>query len=768
LAECESGGGARVDEPYLLPVDPRGPTGKLAASRDFGFKPGKVACHATGKTKFAHRECFQGRGAFSSTTPLWVDPDPCPALASRHERQMKRQREKSFEINSTEKIKKAVPTCCARLGQNKRKVQKIVKLLGVDRSLKPALPVPKHIPCGSLRQSVTAMFSLDQNLSLSDKLSIKTAAKAESQPCPYCEDLMVGEKVDKWKKERLASEVWSPDHLDRFAHAFSANVEPGWNRRASWFPYVPNGGATELFSRRDGGNWNSEAFSDSCRVDAVFTNGRYRIVTMYSGYNVSVLTPLHKSLYESVRKKGWLLVGSPTNERLRHLSEGCKGQDWLSFDYEQATDKIKTAYVRRAVEILISKAEGLTEDEVRCMRVVSSLSLDGACAGSGQPMGSPLSFPLLCLINKTVVDLALTELLREGKISFKEWTSHRCLINGDDLLTKDTSSSGLAEAIFANGKEVGLKSNWDKTLRSPVYGEINSTVFENCVRQTKTNVSALWMSADVSNVLDFARESCLSDRGVVMIAQENVSRLARQKIKTEGFLSHKLKERLLSVPKIKRALCQRPLSDAPKDTNLIPVVSVPDGYDLSREEEVASLLDRVTAIREGNLFRNLAAEKKRNARRRKNIKVSECEKFARKGLYKLLKKNKPREEPTVLACFASTWEKKRKEQLALADKDVFSFTFTKHCRSNPFTADLDLLRGKSSIVGLQQMIKTFKDKRKVVRPIPLPDVVNPVSASWNLQSHSEEILRTSCCFASRSVAGPNKVWQEYVSLTDGD
>jgi len=691
-----------------------------------------VCCRGHGKTKYGHRFCYPGGASVQNypSAPYWVDPDPCPAVRDAVRRRQEREdkgKNRFAPLSGKIAGEDEPPEVCARLSQNSRKVRKIVKFLQTDRCLKPVQRVPTAVPCGSLRKTVTAMFS-QSDLLLSDRLSIKTAAKAESQPCPYCEDLLVGEMVENWKKARLTRQELDCLHLDRFEHAFSANVERGWNRRARWFPYVPNGAATESFSRREGGNWNPEEFSDEARVSEVFTNGRYRIVTMYSGHNVSVLTPLHNSLYASIRKKGWLLVGSPTGEKLRYLEQGCKGSEWLSFDYEGATDNIKTVYVQRAVEILISKAEGLSEDEIRCLRVVGSLKLDGQEAGSGQPMGSPLSFPLLCLVNKTVVDLALTDLLREGKIQFKEWTGHRLLINGDDLVTKDTSSGGLAEAVFANGRQVGLRSNWEKTMSSPTIAEVNSTVFVDCVAQKKTNVSALWMSAEVTDVVGYAYESSKTKKGFLQLVSENVSRLARQKIKTCASLPHHLIESMLSVRKIARALTQRPLSEAPKDTNLIPVVTMPDGYDLSREEEVASIRDRVTAIRSGTLWRDLAAEKKKNARLRKKIGVSECERPARKGLYRLLKKKKPREDPVVLECCASSWEKKRKTELVRADQDVCKFSFTAHCPINPFTADLKALQGLSSICGLQQMIKTFKDKRnKDARPKPSRPSGCPIS-----------------------------------------
>nr|UTQ48834.1 RNA-dependent RNA polymerase [Monilinia fructicola botourmiavirus 4] len=594
---------------------------------------------------------------------------------------------------------KREPTQCTRMGVYKGKCKKIVKLLRVEQSLKPVRPVPKNITCGTLRASVRSMYA--QELTLVQELSIKTSMKVESQPCDFCEKVQESNNLEKWKRERTMETLVSESDLADFGIAFAKNIPQGWNKRKS--PYVPNGHATMQSGRKDGGNWNSEDFSDQVKIVQVHSSGKPRIVTLYSEHNVRVLTPLHASLFSFLKGRNWLLVGSPTDERLRYLSEGCRGTEWHSFDYASATDNIKTAYVQRAVEILIDKGEGLSEDEVRCMRVMSRLSIEGTDASTGQPMGSPMSFPLLCLINKTVVDLALTDLLIEGKIDFKEWSRHRCLINGDDLLTKGTSRGDLVACVARRGAQIGLVTNREKTMSSPEYAEINSSVFKNCIRQKKTNVAAVWMGADVPDVLGFAHESCVSGRGFRMVVANNASRLARNKIKTCVRLPFARKEILMSSKKLKTALTSVPSCDVPNATNLFPVVPVPAGYDLTREEENATLDREVEKARAKGVWRNLYSEKKQLCKRRKAITSVPDEK--KRSVLSILKVKKNHSVQTTLSVYVNEWYNKIKTELLAADPP-----------------DAPLEQWVSDLSGIERIldrIKLFKDKRKQeCRPIP--------------------------------------------------
>jgi hypothetical protein len=582
-----------------------------------------------------------------------------------------------------------------------------VRLLAVDQSLKALRKLPSDFSCGSLRTKIRSIYALD--LHPVQELSIKTAVKAEVQPCKFCEDLQTCKKLSDWKSARLSPSEYSSERLSEFGRAFAENVPKGWNKKK--VPYIPNGNSTLGACRREGGNWVSQPFSDQTDVKLIYSSGKPRVVTLYSEFNVRTLTPLHHSLFSSIKGRNWLLVGSPTDERLRYLQSGCKGTEWLSFDYESATDKIKTVYVQRAVEILIDKGEGLSEDEVRCLRVLSSLSLDGVDATTGQPMGSPMSFPVLCLINKTVVDLALSDLLIKGEISFKEWTSHRCLINGDDLLTKSTSCGDLVAAVSARGLQVGLVTNAEKTMRDPEYGEINSTVFRNCTLLKKTNVSALWMSAEVPDVIGYANESCVSKEGVLSVVLSNTTRLARQKIKTVGPLSVRLRKLMMSNRKIRLALASGPSSKVPKETNLFPVVIEPVDYFLSSRDQIEAIEERVSEIKEKGLWSPLFLERRKLSNQRKLLKPV-LESVKRKDLWARLTPKRPSTERWIPSCFAVRWEKITKENLIAADH---------HDIPDLIVSDLS---GVDACIDAIRAWRLKREWRQAQRPPPL-GVISP-------------------------------------------
>nr|UUW21033.1 MAG: putative RNA-dependent RNA polymerase [Xiaogan botourmia-like virus 3] len=611
-----------------------------------------------------------------------IDPDLEPAATA----DMREDKGKN-------KRNSADSTACLHDMRNRRKVDKIVRFLAEDRGLKPLGGEVPYTPCGSIRRSVSMMFP-DQ-LSLADRLSIKTSQKCEGKLCDFCEPAAEA-AILRWKDRRLQPADVDETHLQAFSKAFGSNVERGWNRRRT--AYVPNGHACQGTSRCRGGNWVSDDFSTQCEVQLVYSSGKPRIVTLYSECNVRVLTPLHDSLYSFLRQRGWLLVGSPTDESIRWVRDGTSGPLWLSFDYESATDNIKTAYVQRAVEILIERGEGLSSLEIDCLRVMSRLDFGDGVASTGQPMGSPMSFPLLCLINKTVVDMSLSSLHEAGEIDFNEWKSHRCLINGDDLLTRCTSSGDLVSWVEAHGKQVGLVTNREKTMCDATVAEINSTAFIDCVEEKKTNVGALWMSSNVEDVVDFARRSAVTSKGLKKLVRANLSRLARAETKVSVRLPVRVRLDLAKDPKIRTALLSRPDRDVKKPLNLFPVETVPHGFALSKEDVFTAITERVSRIRELGTWRSLRPSLAEYQRQRKEIKVLSNGGSIAKAVRATWLAESQTEDKT-LSCLVRYWELKIKERLVEADPvEVYNLPPPDARKVN---AIFDLL-------------KTFKDKRNKV------------------------------------------------------
>jgi len=205
-------------------------------------------------------------------------------------------------------------SCCGRQLENRRKAKKIVKLLGVDQSLKVMrgpgrrpLTLPPTISCSELRRTVRNLYA--PGLSPVQELSIKTIQKVTDKPCSYCSSVEEGRLI-AYEDARLVPKVTCSSHLERFAKAFALNVCQGWDKYR--VPYIPNGNSTKENSRKAGGNWNSESFSDGFRSELVWSSGKPRVVTIYSGYNVEVrrlsITLCIVRLKEGI---GFLLVAQP-------------------------------------------------------------------------------------------------------------------------------------------------------------------------------------------------------------------------------------------------------------------------------------------------------------------------------------------------------------------------------------------------------------------------------------------------------------------------
>jgi len=628
-------------------------------------------------------------------------------------------------------------TSCTRTGKLRATVRDSVKFIsscfGLEITHNPNRLSPV---CGTVRQSVRRCFP--DKLPTLVELSIKTAQKLERSTCQFCKEKKGDSHVYEWLRKRQAEVNIDNDHLLKFTKMVQMNVERGWNRTD--FPYIPNGNATLFNSRCDGGNWNEETFSDLCRVVPILSAGKPRVVTLYSEYNSRLLSPLHASLYKSLQRQSWLLVGSPTNQQVSSLTGS---GPFVSVDYASATDNIKLRYVRAVIEVLIDKASPpLSDEQKKCLRVLGELrptlrnvddleegdmadSLGAPKCHSGQPMGSVLSFPILCIVNKTVTDMALIDLFDAKCISFNKCRDHKLLVNGDDLLTREpnlgatdhdltntrsnntrvtdqtatsqirSSTTPLLDRIKFHGSHVGLVVNTEKTMVDPVEAEINSTLFVDGRKQRKINLAALNMAPDVADTLAYAEESSNSTSSFCYLVKRNRNILAKQERKNFSALRPENKVALCLSKKIKAAMCSLPRDTRPEIGNLFPVVNRPDDFDLPREVVVKTLIDEVALIRRKGL-------KKPVGNRFRTCRVPGALAFSDAI------KTKEKSEEKVLRVLANAFNERRWSALMADDPMsttiLYQSSLTERVSDNPIMDD---------IVG---MIRNFKDSRRSIAP----------------------------------------------------
>lgn len=655
-----------------------------------------------------------------------VDNEP-RGLPDREEKQALKPCVES-PLNSSDEM---VPDHCAFRGRLRRQAKSIIRFFETESGLKRARALPSRIECGYLRSAIRRSFG---HLTLRDELSFKTAQKVEKKYCKFCTEKLASE-TDKWKKKRFERVDVDDSHLLRFSEALRRNVEQGWNRTGIW-PYIPNGHATAYNSRPEGGNWNEEPLDSTIEVAAIVSAGKPRIVTAFSGALTEVLFPMHKALYASLRRKGWLLVGSPTPDKVASLNGV---GEYVSVDYQSATDNIKVAYTRAAVEVLIQLGEGLSSTQEWALRTVGNLTIDERIATRGQPMGSMMSFPLLCLINKTCVDLTLNDLLVDGEISFKEWTSHRCLINGDDLLLKSPTT----EATFTylprlqwHGSQVGLVLQMEKTKVDAQLAEINSTLFNNCALEKKSN-AGIFRSGDVSDVLGFADQSSRTVDGFIIAVRHLLPKLRMQVRKSpyrrlplarwkallhEARVCPKLKDALTTI------VTEEPLGNA------FPVCARPPGYALTAEEEKACIEARVQLLREKGYKGEKACGFHSNVYFT-NLNVR-LDVYARKSvqgntsLRKALSRKAPPQEDNILTVLAREWNDKQYERLMEDDSYVDELAYEHVC---------DSCAAKSRISRMECEIRSNKGNSQVADEAVIHR--GGEERVWRLDLHRETLIR---------------------------
>jgi len=303
-------------------------------------------------------------------------------------------------------------------------------------------------------------------------------------------------------------------------------------------------------------------------------------------------------------------------------------------------------------------------------------------------MGSAMSFPLLCLINKAVVDLSLADLLETKKIGWTEFVQHRCLINGDDLLLREpkVGSDILKQAVIRNGGEVGLIVNEDKSGVSAVHAEINSTMFERSTagweKKKKTNGNSLYMSPDVQDVLGVAFEGTRTKEGFIRVVRANAKLLAEQEDKLLWKLPFSYQAAARKDKKIKKSLLVSPPASQDDQWNLFPVVSAPEGYEMTHEETKEILTSEVDRVRKNAIELQKAKSMKAFCQRKGVTDTWAQFTFGPRKVKKpiphgkswrsLIKKKKGPVEEKVLRCLAEAYLQKKKERLVREEVETTS------------------------------------------------------------------------------------------------
>jgi len=224
---------------------------------------------------------------------------------------------------------------------------------------------------------------------------------------------------------------------------------------------------------------------------------------------------MQKALHSYLRKKPqFALIGEPlTVEHFKYLTEhdmtqyianDQKNPDWFfnSGDYSAATDNLNINATKAIFETALQRING--EDHTQnidmanllrhvlyeqvleypvSQRDMDKFGLNPVRQTNGQLMGSPLSFPVLCIANLLTYWMAL-ETYCEGRdkdegVKYKKGKKRRIkikdlavLVNGDDILF--VSNRALQTLWEAKAADFGFELSPGKSLVHPYLATVNS------------------------------------------------------------------------------------------------------------------------------------------------------------------------------------------------------------------------------------------------------------------------------------------------------
>jgi hypothetical protein len=331
---------------------------------------------------------------------------------------------------------------------------------------------------------------------------LKSCKRIFDIPCYSCDAVATAEAKEKWVnsvcKDIPTDLLPSAKHLDELRLAVRENL-CGWGRKlkecrrddnAPYLgEYVPDQqGCYERTTKRGGTLSVSDLETgrnpvNRLRMGTAKTKGKIRVVTMQTARAKRVLTPVHNALYSHLTDFGWCVRGDVRKGDFEVVANDRReGESLISGDYMAATDNIFLESVDVVVDE-ISKSKELTEEE-REVLVDSfrnpEFKMSSCAVGEHRPikrgsmMGNLVSFPLLCLINKSCFDIAC-DIRDPGD------RSRKGRFNGDDcMFAGDRSFMTTWRAVTGR---YGLIVNEEKTGFSRRWLELNSQPYD-CLKRS--------------------------------------------------------------------------------------------------------------------------------------------------------------------------------------------------------------------------------------------------------------------------------------------
>lgn len=427
------------------------------------------------------------------------------------------------------------------------------------------------------KEDVTCLELLENIREKTDIYSAKSLKKVElCKKCSKKNDLAEF-RDHQSRDDRLVDE----GHLELFGRAVRMIVEKGWDRRSridgKVRQFVPNGAATLSNKKSEGGNWyqSQNKFTPLARIQDVPATGKNRIVSIFDE-SMSILRPAHKSLYDSITRRKIFVRGNFTKSDVQDIKDSGEGY-YVSGDYSNATNEIKRAYVDKVVDVLLEKSEYLGDEEKRALRQFGNVvdSETGIEWRRGQPMGALMSFPIMCIWNAALFEMALAREANRLRIPQKKICKYYQKINGDDIGFREIVKDGLLYYMWRQEcQEAGVIVNEKKTNRHPTVIELNSKSFDDGEHIRTINWKCLTLNRDCDDILVIINDCVKSEEARMALSMHYYSSVHHSSNKHLYRLPEKTKESIRShVMRNPKSPLKRALNSTakPKRTKQNPI-----------------------------------------------------------------------------------------------------------------------------------------------------------------------------------------------------
>ncbi len=230
-------------------------------------------------------------------------------------------------------------------------------------------------------------------------------------------------------------------------------------------------------------------FLRAARVQVIPEPGKFRIITAGDAYLYTYLQPLQGHLLDQWKRSPYSTM-IPEWEKKVEGWKAPRGWVWNSGDYKAATDQLNGNATRTAITTVqdVLDIKDVQTDLISTWLQYPKKDLDPILfekgelstlvrQTTGQLMGHPLSFPILCLINLAGLKCALQRGVKLKILSVIDCALilSMTLINGDDILFPCPPQ--LCPVWETAASELGLKLSIGKSYASAYFAMVNNKMF---------------------------------------------------------------------------------------------------------------------------------------------------------------------------------------------------------------------------------------------------------------------------------------------------